>query len=200
MKTLRNFSLITAAAILISGVFISLSGFTGKQSFKTLNSGSSMSIKGTSSLHDWTVDLNEFNCNMTAIFDASLMKIENVTFRGRAKTIKSDSNTMDKKIQEALKTDKFPEVRFTVNKTRDVTLNNNRFTGVINGDLSIAGRTRTENINFTGHMISDNRIQIKGSKKVKMTDFNISPPTAMLGTLKTGDEVTISFTLVMAVN
>jgi hypothetical protein len=49
-------------------------------------------------------------------------------------------------------------------------------------------------------MISGNRIQIKGSKKVKMTDFNISPPTAMLGTLKTGDEVTISFTLVMAVN
>lgn len=200
MKTLRRFSLATALVILITGVFVTFSGFTGKQSFRALNTGSSMSISGTSTLHDWKVDLNEFNCNMTAHFDASTMKIEKVTFRGRARTIKSDSNLMDKKIQEALKTDKFPEVRFTVNKTRDVTLNNKRFSGIINGDLVIAGVTRTENIQFTGQMIANNRIQIRGSKKLKMSDFKVSPPTAMLGAVKSGDEVTVSFTLVMAVN
>jgi polyisoprenoid-binding protein YceI len=105
---------------------------------------------------------------------------------------------MDKKIQDALKSDKHPEVRFTINNTRDVTVKDNKFAGTINGTLYIAGVSRTENIPFTGQLISGNRIQIKGSKKVKMTDFKISPPTAMLGALKTGDEVTVSFTLVMA--
>lgn len=200
MKTLRNPSLISAAAILILGVFFILTGFKGKQSFRAVNSGSSMSITGTSTVHDWAVTLNDFNCAMTADVSASVVKIEAVSFRGRSRTIKSESNLMDKKIQEALRTDKFPEVIFTVNSTRNVALNDNRFSGIINGSLTIAGRTRTENIQFTGQMISGNRIQITGSKKLKMSDFNISPPTAMLGALKTGDEVTVSFKLVMAVN
>jgi hypothetical protein len=31
-----------------------------------------------------------------------------------------------------------------------------------------------------------------------MTDFGIGPPTALLGTLKTGDDITIAYTLHLA--
>jgi hypothetical protein len=36
---------------------------------------------------------------------------------------------------------------------------------------------------------------VKGTKQINMTDFNIKPPTAMMGTLKTANEVTVSFDL-----
>lgn len=185
--------------VLVLGIVILVAGFSGQQNFKSLNTGSSMSVSGTSSLHDWTVTLNDFNCDMTAMMDASTMKIQAVTFKGKSKTLKSDNSTMDKKIQEALNSNKHPEISFRINSTRDVVVADNKFSGTINGSLVIAGVTRTENIPFTGQMLSNNRIQIRGSKKLKMTDFKISPPTAMLGALKTGDEVTISFTLVMGV-
>jgi hypothetical protein len=31
-----------------------------------------------------------------------------------------------------------------------------------------------------------------------MTDFKIDPPTALMGTMKTGDEITISFNVKLA--
>jgi hypothetical protein len=38
-------------------------------------------------------------------------------------------------------------------------------------------------------------MQISGSKKLKMTEFDMVPPTALMGTIKTGDEVTVTFNL-----
>ena len=40
---------------------------------------------------------------------------------------------------------------------------------------------------------SDGSITFNGSKKLKMTDYGIKPPTALLGTMTTGDEVEIVF-------
>jgi len=199
MKEKMHRMIIGLCLMLAIGVMAALTGFTGQQKFTSLSSGSSMSVSGTSSLHDWTVTLNDFNCDMTALMESSTLKIQAVSFKGKSKTLKSDNSTMDRKIQEALNSSKHPEISFTINNTRDVVVNGDKFSGTINGSLVIAGITRTENIPINGHMLSNNRIQIKGSKKLKMTDFKISPPTAMLGALKTGDDVTVSFTLVMGV-
>jgi hypothetical protein len=58
----------------------------------------------------------------------------------------------------------------------------------------MAGTTKLINVAFEGQ-ISNNRVIIKGSKDINMNDFKIKPPTAMLGTLKTGETVVISFLL-----
>jgi hypothetical protein len=38
----------------------------------------------------------------------------------------------------------------------------------------------------------------KGSKRIKMTDYKVEPPSFMFGTIKTGDEITISFDVTLA--
>lgn len=199
MKTLKRIT--AAAAIMLIAVmfFVSSSAFVGQQSFKTQKAASSMKIAGTSSLHDWSIDVGDFQCDMTASADASIMKIESVSYRGKARSIKSDNNTMDKKIIEALKVEKYPDIRYTVKSAKNVVLKDNKFSGLITGDIFLAGKTRSETIQFNGMMISEDKLQIRGSKKLKMTDFGISPPTAMMGALKTGDEVTVTFTLVLTV-
>jgi hypothetical protein len=35
---------------------------------------------------------------------------------------------------------------------------------------------------------------ISGSKKIRMTEFGVKPPSFMLGALKVGDEVTVEYT------
>jgi polyisoprenoid-binding protein YceI len=202
MKTLKTMKRITTAAavFLVTGLlFVSGAAFVGQQNFKTQKAASSMKITGTSSLHDWSIDVGDFQCDMTASADASIMKIETVAYRGKARSIKSDNNTMDKKIIEALKADKFPDIRYSVRSAKNVVLKDNKFSGLITGDIFLAGKTRSETIQFNGMMISDDKLQIKGSKKLKMTDFGINPPTAMMGALKTGDEVTVTFTLVLTI-
>jgi polyisoprenoid-binding protein YceI len=44
-----------------------------------------------------------------------------------------------------------------------------------------------------GQAGGDQSITFNGSKKIKMTDFGISPPTALMGTMTTGDEVEVIF-------
>ena len=43
--------------------------------------------------------------------------------------------------------------------------------------------------------IYSNIIVFRGELTLKMSDYEISPPTALMGTIKTGDEVTIRFSI-----
>jgi polyisoprenoid-binding protein YceI len=42
-----------------------------------------------------------------------------------------------------------------------------------------------------------NSMTVSGDYTLKMTDYGIQPPKAMWGTIKTGDEVTIKFEIVL---
>jgi polyisoprenoid-binding protein YceI len=61
------------------------------------------------------------------------------------------------------------------------------------GYLTIAGVTQSLQLYVEGWLGGDGSITFKGSKKFKMSDFSIKPPTALMGTLTTGDEVEIVF-------
>jgi polyisoprenoid-binding protein YceI len=61
------------------------------------------------------------------------------------------------------------------------------------GDLTIAGKTR--NIELTGmaYIKENGKILFDGSRSLKMTEYGIDPPTAMMGAMQVGDNVTIKF-------
>jgi polyisoprenoid-binding protein YceI len=61
--------------------------------------------------------------------------------------------------------------------------------------LSIAGVAKEVKFK-TKYDVDGNQITFKGSYTFKMTDFNIDPPTAVMGTIKTGDEVTVRLEIV----
>ena len=44
-------------------------------------------------------------------------------------------------------------------------------------------------------MGANGEIYFQGSKSIDMTQFGITPPTALMGTLTTGKDVTITFKL-----
>ena len=168
-----------------------------KNSYRSSLSASTMTISGTSNIQGWDIDVKDFVCDMTLESLTSALKIETVGFRGTVRSFSSGNNQMDKKIQESLDPKRYPEIRFILKSASNISINNNKFNGTINGDLSVAGKTRTESIQFRGDVLSNNKMKITGSKKLKMTDFGIKPPTAMLGVMRTGDEVTVTFDLIL---
>ena len=63
------------------------------------------------------------------------------------------------------------------------------------GNLTVAGETNVITMPVAVSLDPSGRIQFAGSVKVKMTDFKITPPSPSFGgvSIKTGDEVTLSF-------
>ena len=185
--------------ILKISIFLFLSNLpllTEGQPFELSKIGTAIEIKGTSSLHDWTMDLKDFNSGFQIKQEGSSIKsIDNITFSCKAKDIKSESTLMDNKAYNALKAKEFPDIKFIGLSTTGLTLDGDKFTGNLNGKLSVAGETHDITVPFNGTFVNNNTINITASTDIAMSSFNITPPTALLGALKTGDKISVSFTL-----
>ncbi|MEQ9467447.1 MAG: YceI family protein [Ekhidna sp.] len=145
---------------------------------------STMVITGTSSLHDWEMTVNEFDVTAT-ITDT---QVQNLKVTIKSKSMESGKSIMDDKAYDAVEADDYPEILFTA---KSLQISGGKITG--KGNLTIAGESRE--IDLTAQILKNgsSEMQIQGSVPLKMTDFDIEPPTAMFGTLKTGDEVVINY-------
>ncbi|MFH0843615.1 MAG: YceI family protein [Bacteroidota bacterium] len=166
------------------------------QRFVLSGDGTFIAIKGTSSLHDWEMNLEASNSVFQLNRDGNVIKgIENVSFSCRATDIKSEYSLMDKKTRDALKADEYPEIKFSSISGTTKVARDNTFTGNLYGRLFVAGNTRDVSIPFKGTFTDSNTIKITASAELTLTSFNITPPTAMMGALKTGDQISVLFSL-----
>jgi polyisoprenoid-binding protein YceI len=159
------------------------------QDYKVRPSESSMSIKGTSTLHDWESVVETFSAVARVKEDV----IENASFKAEVKSIKSGTSAMDANTYKAMNEPEHPSISFKA--TGPIRQSGSALR--IKGELTIAGVTKPIEFTATGERWSEESLTVKGSYKLKMSDYGIDPPKAMLGTIRTGDEVTIDFEFVM---
>jgi hypothetical protein len=106
---------------------------------------------------------------------------------------------MNRDLRNALKADDFPKITFiygevtNIEAARDV---ENAYQLEVNGTLTVAGVTREVTFKMLGYFLNDGRLRAMGSKAIKMTDYNVEPPTAMLGLVKAENELTVHFDLI----
>lgn len=158
-------------------------------------SESNVLVRGTSSMHDWEVAFEkydvEFSFNHT---DNGKMSIRSVKAVFAGASVTSDSNIMTGKARDALMVREHPEIVFISDGAENVLLNDGEINGTLKGKLSLGGVSKSIEIGFSGKIKGD-RILISGSEDVNMSDYGIRPPTAFLGTLKTGEKVTVELRL-----
>ncbi len=174
---------------------------------------SQVQLLGTSNLHDWTikgtviegyVDVNE-TCQLNP-------KVQELSGLGQVlasvkthaeipvPSLKSGHSGMDKNTYKALKSDQYPRIIYNLDR---ISIRSQpqppRMTATFDttGRLSVAGVTRTIPMTVTAEPLDDTQFRVSGQIEVKMTDFGIRPPTALFGTLRTGDAMTIEFTWVL---
>lgn len=176
MSTLFSFWLAWLAAI-------------SHQPIHILYAQSSLTIQGTSTLHDWESTVEEYSVSGN-ITEAGPSQIEVVIAVGSIKS--GRSSVMDSKTYDALRLEDHPQIRF---QTDQLPMAGNQMRG--SGQLTIAGVTRQVTVTGTLTQQSDGTWLAKGKVPLRMTDFGVDPPTAMLGTLKTGDDITINYHLVI---
>ena len=191
MKT-QKLNLVIMAGLLL----LPWNGFT-QTKYKLIPDESKMVIHGTSTIHNWEMPAKKFTGEMDVEgVDEGAIQISDVALRVDAKSISSDSRIMDNKTHDALKVDKNPSITFDYGGVAGLTDDEGKFSGTAEGKLSIAGKLNTVQLPFTGVVGKEGKIEVKGSVGIKMSDYGITPPTAMLGALKTGNEVLVEYTFV----
>jgi polyisoprenoid-binding protein YceI len=158
----------------------------------------SIVVSGTSNLHDWTANAEKVNGNFKVKVDnGKIAAVNAVDVKVDTKSLKSSKGgIMDSKIQDALDAKKNPTISF---KSTGGTVNEKSGAYKISasGVLTIAGVSQNIIVDALGKVLPNGDIEFTGTKKIKMTDYKVDPPTAMLGTLTTGDEVTLTFKIVL---
>jgi len=152
-----------------------------------------ISITGTSTLHDWTVEANEVADfpESLSIDEGQNIVIDDFSFSVVVASLDGGRGaSMNKKINTALLSETEPNIIF--DQTESLTIDADSTNFISKGTLEIAGVSKDVEIACSAQKVDD-KIVFKGSKDLKMTDFNISPPTAMFGQIKTNDDITVHF-------
>jgi polyisoprenoid-binding protein YceI len=170
-----------------------------KQPFELSKENAFVMVSGTAPMHDWKMYLKTFDCNADFIMkDSEVKGIDEVTFSCKATDLKSDDPLMDNKAYSALNSGNFPEIKFNMTSPIKLSPDNNKFRDKLNGDLYLAGKSIAVSIPLNGTLDNKNGaaiIDVSGETELKMSDFDITPPSFLMGMLKTGDKVTVSFSL-----
>jgi polyisoprenoid-binding protein YceI len=154
---------------------------------------------GTSSLHDW--EMEAITTTGEAQFEFKLgsesdpISIKSLSFALQVADLKSDNKGLDKKAYEALKSDEFKDIQYELISST-ISPEKGGYLIQSTGHLTIAGVTRAIVMDVYCMINAEGTITSKGSYKLKMTDYNIKPPSFMLGAMKTGDAITLDFAVV----
>lgn len=153
-------------------------------------SDSRITISGTSTLHDWTMtsSAGRFKAEMELTDDGTPSKLMALTFSILSESLKSGHTAMDKNAYSALDTDTYKIIKFDLT---DATINAS--TIQCTGNLSIAGITKSIQVEASYKRSENQMLHCVGAKKIMMSDFGVEAPVFMFGTVRTGDEIMIAF-------
>ncbi|HNM09501.1 MAG TPA: YceI family protein [Chitinophagales bacterium] len=185
-----------AKFIMIIGILVAGIRLQAQNQY-TLGSDHKITINGSSNVHDWEETAQTATGDASVIWntDGSFV-IKSFNLKVSVKSIKSDKGSvMDNKTYDALKADEHPYITFKMLSVKSMTKSGNGWAVKVNGDLTIAGFTKNIDISGMVYVKENGKLYIDVSRALKMTDFKIDPPTALMGTMQVADDITIRFKL-----
>ncbi len=155
--------------------------------------GSIVKVQGTSTLHEWTMQSATIKGEISAPTPDNWNAPAKAVVTIPVVSIKSEHAKMDKLMAEALKAKTHPDIRYEMTHATPRNVSANAFVLATQGKLTIAGTTRDIAFDVQGTHNTDGSYTLVGQTPIKMTTFGIKPPTAMMNTIKTGDDVKVTF-------
>lgn len=156
--------------------------------------GVKVSVKGSSTLHEWEAIasvISEVPPRLTTDLN-SADGFENFGFKVGVEGLDGGRGaSMNKKIRTALAATDHPNIIYV---SESVALESSDEGQILktSGVVEIAGKKMDVEVDAFVEIL-DKKLIIKGSKALKMSDFDIEPPSAMFGQIKTRDDITVHF-------
>ena len=156
---------------------------------------SRITVSGSSTLHEWTMTTTEGKAQASFEVDenGAPSRLNSLSLKVRSESLKSGQTAMDKNAYSTLNTDVYKTITFSL---VSATIANTKIQ--CDGNLTIAGVTKRIALDVVYKLMPDRSLQCSGTKKINMSDFEIDAPSFMFGTVKTGNEIVISFRVNLA--
>ncbi|MHA7108621.1 YceI family protein [Sunxiuqinia elliptica] len=177
---------------LIAVLFLGIQNLAVAQvSYMLDEAESSAFVRGTSTIHDWEMKVEQLQGSITLAEAGSINSLQKGNFQTNVESLKSDRNLMNKKTYEALKSKKHPQITVQVNSVKEV-----QGKLVANLVVTIAGQTQKVTDEIELKTLANQSLSVQGILDLKMTSYQVEPPVALMGTIKTDDEVKVAYHLI----
>lgn len=203
---MRNFSRL----FLILTIFAVLFGM-GEVAYSQLtytpDQESRLWIEGSSNINEFVCEANQYFAEATLIDDNDPIElrqqIEDRVFMQvdiMVNGFECGRSRMNEDLQKALKSSEYPEITFTFESATLLAMpedisDDNSFEIDVQGTLTVAGNTREIRFTSRAYFVETYQIRAIGKTTIRMTDFGVEPPTALMGLIKAEDELTVNFDL-----
>ncbi len=156
---------------------------------------SRMSIRGSSTVNRFTCESAELG-GMGWLTDTGAPQL---TLDVPARSFDCGDGRMNRDMYRALKVDAHPTIHFTLRAVQPIDrVVAGRQKMQVTGELTIAGVTRPVELTVDGQRLDDGTLRAAGEAPLKMSDFGIRPPSAMMGLIRAHDDIQVRFDLVAA--
>ena len=157
-------------------------------------------IDGDSNVRSWDADVTEAEASLvlTGVDNLSLEALDEESFKSLTITIpvegiESDSRRLTRNLQGYLKEDDFPTITFDLLQVNSITRADGKAQISADGLINAAGVENALSMNVEAELNDDGSITFSGVQDLLMTDFDIDPPTAIMGTVRSDDEIQIIY-------
>lgn len=121
------------------------------------------------------------------------------------KALECGKSKMNRDLYNALKAEKHPRISYELLQADLLSQSTNPdslgwMKIKTKGLLTIAGVTDTTDLVVEGQLVGQDRFRVKGVKPLNMHDFNIDPPTALMGLIKVNEKLTVHFDVSVHLN
>lgn len=215
---------IVLAAVLLVAAAGSLGA--GGQTVLTAGAPSRLVLDGSSNVTDWTCSGTSLSGELTVaapiekinavidriedgnigvwMSDPSQGRFPTPDFRLRVpiETLRCGSALMERDMSRALKADHHPTIEFRFTGLRggiEHDIDENIYRARISGDIALAGSKRSVELTIVAERIASDRFRIKAELPLRMTDFGITPPSALFGMVRARNELVVRFDMTLQV-
>lgn len=195
-------------ALTLTTLFLALgSAESGAQPRDTvrvdIERGSRVWIEGSSNVADWRCQATAFDARIELApgatgRDADLATaLRTIDVKVAVRDLKCGNRKMEHDLYAALHASDPAKPAFILGRF-DVVPDAARGDSIATrGSLSVAGVERTVTVPVTTGRDSDGAIRARGAVPLRMTDFGVKPPVGLFGLIRSRNEVTVRFDLVV---
>ena len=160
-------------------------------------------IEGTSTVRDFTCATTAFETRVQSSVPGAVSAVlsgtkavESAELTVPAATLDCKNGKMNEHMLKALKAKDNPTISFRIS-SYDIAKAAAGVNGTAVGELTIGGVKKS--ITVTAHATPEasGALRLTGAYQLRMTDYGLTPPSLMMGTMKVGDNVKVGFDLLL---
>lgn len=168
-------------------------------------------IEGSSNVHEWSCKATKLDAAIVVnggweaamqrdVIDLTTM-LKRVEVKVDVASLKCGKDKMDELMYKALKAGDAPGGRYILGsfETEPAAAKDSFVVRTV-GTLRIAGKENPVRMDVRAERLPDGSLRARSELPILMTDYGVKPPTALLGTLRTKDKVTVKFELLVGPN